>query len=511
MADLSQRFLSRMTLALLCLALVGVPRFLAAQDSGVSICGTVTDSTEAALIDVMVSAIDSKGDVSRETKTDEYGKYCLDSLPPGSYTLKAEGEGLKAGERSAVELVGGAKKLVDFKLTEGRDRIPPQLEKSRPVTMAELAKMKTEGVSVVEVSDYVFGGYQGDFPSPPHADHNPKKAFIIFWKNFPYRFVFSHEGSYCPWFELPSGAALCYQFFEGNKGWAELFNEYGRKEENSFVEVLEQGPRRVWVRWTYFGVNMQAGQRAYRATEDFWAYPNGLILRRQKYEPIISQDYRGYSREPIEIIGMCPAGKLWFNVLAKDPTSGWNHALAVLDAFSSKRYDVYWRHKPGTVWDSTHRRTGCEWKDVDNSPGVVLAVPFLDGTPYCIFGDASGFRHDYTNLKDHTFVAEIWGSSCWDHWPIGWLNSQGHPVDATSLRSYPNHFSPMGLDFFALPDKEEERGVYYSLLGVAGSDLGPTRDLARKWLETGAAAITNPDTLRTLRPGVQGGDPEGGK
>lgn len=35
--------------------------------------------------------------------------------------------------------------------------------------MAEFATMKTAGVSVVEVSDYAYGGYQGDFLSPPHA------------------------------------------------------------------------------------------------------------------------------------------------------------------------------------------------------------------------------------------------------------------------------------------------------------------------------------------------------
>ena len=88
---------------------------------------------------------------------------------------------------------------------------------------------------------------------------NPRRAFVIFWKDFSYRFVFSHEGSYCPWFELASGAGLSYQFFEGNSGWAELFNNWGRKERNSFIDVLESGPDRVWVRWTYFGVNLAKG------------------------------------------------------------------------------------------------------------------------------------------------------------------------------------------------------------------------------------------------------------
>ncbi len=372
--------------------------------------------------------------------------------------------------------------------------VPTLLTKPQPITMSELSRLRTEGVAVREVLDYVFGNYQGDFPSPPHADLNPKKAFIISWSNFPFRFVFSHEGSYCPWFELASGAGVCYQFFEGNDGWAELFNNWGRLERNSFIDIMEPGPRRVWVRWTYFGVNMVAGQPAYRATEDFWAYPNGLVVRRQTYESLLPKDHHGYGREPIELIGLCPVGKRWFDVLKQVPGSEERHALAVLDAFSDKRYDVYWKPKPGTVWDSTHRKTGCAWPDLNDSPGVAMAIPMTEGTPFCAFGDNSGFRHDYTKLKDHTFVAEVWGSSCWDHWPIGWLNSQGHPVDEHSLQLYPNHFSPLGMDFFALPNEEVVRGAFYSLYGVGGDDWEAMRKAVRKWLEKGESAMRDPDS-----------------
>src|SRR5262245_32820596 len=62
-------------------------------------------------------------------------------------------------------------------------------ERHAPYTMAELGRMNSDGVSVVEVSDYVFGGYKGGFASPPHADLNPKKAFVVTWNQFPYRFV----------------------------------------------------------------------------------------------------------------------------------------------------------------------------------------------------------------------------------------------------------------------------------------------------------------------------------
>jgi len=101
-------------------------------------------------------------------------------------------------------------------------------------------------------------------------------------------------------------------------------------------------------------------------------------------------------------------------------------------------------------------------------------------------------------------VQEIWGSMSWDHWPIGWVNSQGHEVDASTLKLYPNAFSTLGMDFFALPDTEEVRGVYYSLIGVAGHDLEPARAAARKWLEKGEAVIAHdPDSGADL-PAVAG-------
>src|SRR5688572_32886841 len=74
----------------------------------------------------------------------------------------------------------------------------------------------TRPVWVEEVEDYVFGGYAGGFPSPPHADLNAKRAVVVRWKDRNERFVFSHEGSYCPWFEFASGAGVCFQFWEGN-------------------------------------------------------------------------------------------------------------------------------------------------------------------------------------------------------------------------------------------------------------------------------------------------------
>jgi len=99
---------------------------------------------------------------------------------------------------------------------------------------------------------------------------------VVLWRDHPQRFVFSHEASYCPLMELPGGAAMCDQFFEGNLGDAELFNDLGRREKNSHVEILERGPQRVWVRWHYLCVNMRDDtQPRLQGTEDYLAYPNG--------------------------------------------------------------------------------------------------------------------------------------------------------------------------------------------------------------------------------------------
>jgi len=363
-----------------------------------------------------------------------------------------------------------------------------------PFTVADLAQqaaaLPAHGVRAVEVSDYAFGGYRGDFPAPPHADLNPHRAVVILWKDFPsFRFVFAHEGSYCPWFEFPAdGAGCCFQFYEGNDGWAALFNQFGRQERNSFVDVIDAGPGRVWVRWTYFGVNQDTGQPAYRGTEDFYALPNGLVLRRQSYRTLMPGDHRGYAREPIELIGLCPVGKLWRDVLRPGRNDNERHALAILDAFSPRRSDAYWTPKPNTLWDATTRHAGDDFKVLDDAPGVALVLPLKAGLVFTAFGDASGFGHTFTHLKDHSFpgVGNNWRSSSWDHWPIGWLNSQAHPVDAESLKRYPNHFSPAGMDFFALPDAQTENRDVWSLCGV-GRDEEAVRAAARAWLSSGAA------------------------
>jgi hypothetical protein len=286
------------------------------------------------------------------------------------------------------------------------------------------------------------------------------------------------------------------------------------------------------VRWIYFGVNQTSGQRAYRGTEDFWAFPNGQILRRQTFESLMPGDNRGYAREPIEMIGMCPKGKLWFDVLRRDPITGESHALAVLDAFSTNRYDVFWKREPGKLFESTARRTPARvgggnllgtqgtaslpdfgdngtWRALDDSRGTVMIIPLREGATFCVLGDAGGFRHDFTRLKEHSFKdtgGMGWGSHSWDHWPIGWLNSQANDVNEETLRKYPNHFSPAGMDLWALPNDQVERRVFYSLIGVGGENLEAVRKTARRWLDLGEEKIADLGQVARLQRTFGSGD-----
>ena len=237
-----------------------------------------------------------------------------------------------------------------------------------------------------------------------------------------------------------------------------------------------------------FRCQREDGRAAYRGVEDFYFLQNGLVLRRQAYETLMPGQHRGHAREPIEMIGMCPVGKLWKDVLQTNDTTGERHSLTAMDPFSQNRYDVYWKPKPDTLWEATARRDGCSWKEIDDAKGVVLVMPMRAGSVFCMFGAGVGFDPKGTRIKDHSYNdtgGVGWVSSCWDHWPIGWLNSQAHDVDAASLKKYPNHFSPAGMDFFAMANEEVAKGAYWSIVGVGTGRLEAVRGMARQWLDMG--------------------------
>lgn len=371
-------------------------------------------------------------------------------------------------------------------------------------------------VTVTEVTDYSPGHYEGPMtPSPPHADGNARRAVVVSWQDRSERLIFSHEASYCPLLELPSGAAMCNQFFEGNLGDAELFNDPGRRERNSFVDILEAGPERVQVRWVYQCVNMNDDTRPrLRGTEDYFARRDGLVLRRMSYESLMPDEVVGYSTQPVELFGVAPVGATLADLFPRAPGNGDYLTHTVLDLYSGRHYDLYWDESGGVRREGTDARLAA----ISRSRGCALVLPFREKLLFAVLGEASGFAPERNQLVDHcTPGAEGgcgWGTGLWDHWPIGWLNSQTSYWKPGS--PYPYSFGSVG-QFFVPPGKRirsfatdypelckdmelnrwTERRVFSVLLGAA-DDLAEVRRIGRKWLDKGERCL-EPESLDGLR------------
>lgn len=408
----------------------------------------------------------------------------------------------------------------------------PIFEKPSPITMAELARMPMAGVRAVEVSDYVFGNYQGPLtPSPPHADFNPRKAIIVVWKGKPHKFVFWHEASYSPFILLPSGVGPDFQFWESNFG-GELFNQFGRMERNSFVDIIESGPRRVWLRWTYFDTDMAGNPPVVRGTDDFVSYANGIIWRRQTYRSFYPDRDTAQCASPLDFFAAIPAGRRYWEVLPEDPQHGDFLVGAFVDAYSEKQYNVYWDKSEKLSWHGPYyaRRTGAEWfLDIERSPGKAAVQAFRDGLAYCTFGDSSGYLADRTQLWDNSHPDTSpcdWGNVKMIHWPIGWLTSElqnargglGVLGSDKDIMTYPYHIDTLSMCFVTKPfpmtaearswpnirkdwgNKAQERWVegrvFYCLHGVE-QDFEAVRQVSRKWLDKGAECA-RPESVEDL-------------
>jgi hypothetical protein len=389
----------------------------------------------------------------------------------------------------------------------------PIFEKPDPITMETLRGESVHGVQAYEVTDYQPAHYKEKIPNtPPHADHNPHRSLIIKWEKWPDQmFVFNHEASYCPWMELPSGLGLCNQFFEGNDGYAELFNENGRRERNSFVDVIKSGSESAWIRWNYFCVNVKSDSiPVLRGVEDYVAYPNGLLWRRLTYTSLRPDTLVGYSWQPIDFFAVAPTGTEWKDLFPQDKQHKDYFVSSVVDLYSDKQYDIFWDDSGKARREGTNDLL---W-DISKSKGMAMVMPAKEGYIFVLFGASSGFPVEKNQIVDHSFPGNggwDWGSARWDHWPVGWLNAQGHDYKPGS--PYPYSFGPLshylvstrlvkGGDYFTNSrdmdhNRWSEKRVYYTLNGVA-KDLKTIREIGRKWLEKGTLCAT-PESIEDLR------------
>ena len=93
---------------------------LLAQGAGGSISGTVKDESGAVMPGVTVVVKNTDTALSRETTTDEGGRFAAQNLPPGPYEVTAALAGFASVARSGIRLTVGRDAVVDFALAIGQ-------------------------------------------------------------------------------------------------------------------------------------------------------------------------------------------------------------------------------------------------------------------------------------------------------------------------------------------------------------------------------------------------------
>lgn len=311
-------------------------------------------------------------------------------------------------------------------------------------------------VSVTEVSDYSIPSYTGSL----YADSNPKKAVIVSWPDRESRFVFWHEASYVPYWEYPNGLGANYQFFEGADGSGELFNQFGRMEKNSWVEIVQNDSKLAIVKWSYYDVNMDSGERVGYAEEYYYCFPNGLILREMQLQ-------WGNSFEPMEIMMINPAGVPWWQSVPQ--VGNRYHMSSAVDIYSGESRE-YWGIK-GTTEKSGYEFDGAGEAEIEDAAGVLMRS-YVSAYPdfFVVYGNNS-----YVVNGDIKEVGK-WGYPHFVHWPIGWLNSEWKRGSDEEIALYPSHTSMLGTDVYG-------SGPYYWLLGVSDEPDDTLSTMGKEWLD----------------------------
>ncbi len=83
------------------------------------LAGRVEDPSGAALVEVVLSAVNEDTGIRRTTRTDATGQYAVGALEPGIYKVTARKAGFQTVARLNVELVSGAQTRLDFILPLG--------------------------------------------------------------------------------------------------------------------------------------------------------------------------------------------------------------------------------------------------------------------------------------------------------------------------------------------------------------------------------------------------------
>ncbi len=132
---------ARLLLASVLLSLA-VPS-IRAQETTATLVGTVTDTSSAAVANVLIKAINLGTNTSRETQSDAAGSYSLPFLPAGDYAVTASISGFQSQKVDRMTLQVQQTARMDFKLTVGSVTESIQVAAAAAVLQTENATVGT--------------------------------------------------------------------------------------------------------------------------------------------------------------------------------------------------------------------------------------------------------------------------------------------------------------------------------------------------------------------------------
>src|SRR5262245_26569169 len=117
------------------------------QTTTATLSGVVKDASGALVPDVKITAKNADTGATRETKTDDGGRYSLTNLGPGQYEVRAERTGFKTAAQSGVTLTVGGATVLDLAIQIGEvtELVEvKQEERLMEPTKAELSRVVNE-------------------------------------------------------------------------------------------------------------------------------------------------------------------------------------------------------------------------------------------------------------------------------------------------------------------------------------------------------------------------------
>jgi hypothetical protein len=125
------------------LAACAVRQPVLGQQITASITGTVEDSAGAALLDATVTARDTERGTSSSTKTTQGGVFNFNSLPIGTYEVKAEAPGFNTQVLPPITLVLNQRARLEFKMNVGAVTNTVQVTSEAPQLQADTTQVST--------------------------------------------------------------------------------------------------------------------------------------------------------------------------------------------------------------------------------------------------------------------------------------------------------------------------------------------------------------------------------